>query len=288
MSIKITILFHTIFLYSVSAGSATIYAYIGEFHPNKTRDTAILASSIFAAVGCVCMPIFAALIMNLEWSFYVPIININYTPWRLYMLLCAIPGLICGLIFLRLPESPKFLLSIGKREEAIKVLKSIYEGEIEESPLLTKEEKPHKDKTSLLQSMWDQTVPLFQKSYILITFLICALNFFCFATASGMYIWFPDIINSVMEYVIESPDKSGYMCDIYSKKLEGIYNETKPDDEVCVTSFEISTYKYGVFLESSYMIGYLLISVLINLVSGNVIMCKCSCFPINFVLSKKF
>lgn len=270
--------FYFLLYYSVSAGSATIYAYIGEFHPNKTRDTAILASSIFAAMGCVLMPIFAALIMDQEWSFVVPILNINYTPWRCYMLLCSIPSLICGMIFLRLPESPKFLLSIGKKEEAIRVLKSIYDGEVEESPLLTKEDNPSEDNTSLLQSMWNQTAPLFQKSYILITFLICALNFFCFATASGMYIWFPDIVNSVMEYVLENPDKSGYMCDIYSNKLEGIYNETKLEEEKCVTSFEISTYKYGVFLESSYMAGYLLISVLINVVSGNIIMCEFTFF----------
>lgn len=220
------------------------------------------------------MPLFAALIMNQEWSFAVPILNINYTPWRFYMLVCAVPSLVCGLVFLRLPESPKFLLSIGKKEEAIQVLKSIYHGEIIESPLLTKEDNPPKDKTSLLQSMWDQTVPLFQKSFILITFLICTLNFFCFATASGMYIWFPDIVNSVMEYVIENPGEPGYMCDIYSKKLEAIYNETKLESEECVTSFEISTYKYGAFLESSYMAGYLLITVLINLVSGKVIMCE--------------
>lgn len=247
---------------------------MGEFQTDKTRDTAILVSSTFASSGCVIMPIFAALIMSQEWSFVVPILNINYTPWRFYMFLCAIPSLICALVFLSLPESPKFLVSIGKREEAIQVLKSIYNGEITEYPLLTKEENQPVDKTSLLQSMWNQTIPLFQKSYLLLTFLICALNFFCFATASGMYIWFPDIVNSVMEYLIENPGEPGYMCDIYSKKLEGIYNETKVGDEECVTSFEISTYKYGVFLESSYMIGYLSISVLINFVSGNFIMCE--------------
>ncbi|KAL5275740.1 hypothetical protein ACFFRR_001531 [Megaselia abdita] len=75
-----------------------------------------------------------------------------------------------------------------------------------------------------------------------------------------------------MEYVIENPDQPGYMCEIYSNKLEIIYNETKTEEDECVTSFEISTYKYGVFLESSYMAGYFLISVLINVVSGNMIM----------------
>lgn len=190
------------------------------------------------------------------------------------MLLCSIPSLICGLVFLKLPESPKFLISIGKKEEAIQVLKSIYHCKVIETALLADDDKPPKDKTSLLHSMWDQTVPLFGKSYLLITFLICTLNFMCFATASGMYIWFPDIVNSVMEYLIENPDKPGYMCNIYSKKLEGIYNESRSENEECVTSFEISTYKYGALLESSYMVGYIVISVIINLVPGNVIMCE--------------
>ena len=50
----------------------------------------------------------------------------QFRPWRLVLLTYALPGVVGGLWLLRLPESPKFLLSIRKEKEALEIVKWIY------------------------------------------------------------------------------------------------------------------------------------------------------------------
>lgn len=49
-----------------------------------------------------------------------------YNSWRLFLAVIGIPTLIVTLIAIRYPESPKFLASQGKMEEALAILRKIY------------------------------------------------------------------------------------------------------------------------------------------------------------------
>lgn len=42
---------------SISGSTATIYAYLGEFHNNKYRDRAIMACSALFGVSCMLLPL---------------------------------------------------------------------------------------------------------------------------------------------------------------------------------------------------------------------------------------
>lgn len=46
-------------------------------------------------------------------------------PWRLFFLLCAVPSLLCTLMLLITPESPKFLLIRGNKAASVKVLQKV-------------------------------------------------------------------------------------------------------------------------------------------------------------------
>lgn len=46
--------------------------------------------------------------------------------WQVFLIVCAIPGFISGFFYLWLPESPKFLMTAGRNEEAMEVFKRIY------------------------------------------------------------------------------------------------------------------------------------------------------------------
>jgi VNT family MFS transporter (synaptic vesicle glycoprotein 2) len=39
---------------------------------------------------------------------------------------CAVPSLLSGIIFLFMPESPRFLMTVGRNEEALAVFKQVY------------------------------------------------------------------------------------------------------------------------------------------------------------------
>ena len=55
------------------------------------------------------------------------ILYLRHGPWRLYLLLLNSLSLISFVLINFLPESPKFLLSIGKHDEAISILKKIHD-----------------------------------------------------------------------------------------------------------------------------------------------------------------
>lgn len=97
--------------YSIAGSSATIYAYLGEFHSSRNRSKVLMAASFIYGVACNYMPILGFAVLNRTFHFHIPLFNIEYKPWRLYLLSCGLPSLVCAIVLLFLPESPKFTFS---------------------------------------------------------------------------------------------------------------------------------------------------------------------------------
>lgn len=112
---------------SVAGSSATIFAYLGEFHSSQNRSKILMAASFVYGVGgcsliyktqnnnlqivfpaCNYMPILGFFILNQSFHFHVPLFNVEYKPWRFYLLCCGLPSLICAIILMFIPESPKY------------------------------------------------------------------------------------------------------------------------------------------------------------------------------------
>ncbi|XP_075155561.1 synaptic vesicle glycoprotein 2A-like isoform X2 [Haematobia irritans] len=279
----------------ISGGSATVYAYLGEFHTQKNRSRAIMGSAFIFGVGAMLMPAIAWLFINQEWRLALPFLGLTYKPWRLFMVVCGIPGFLCGLSLFKIPESPKFLLSQGKEEKCLDILKSIYNTNTgkpkEEFPIshvtedLDTSNRPrsHSIDTNsnavmvLLRSMWSQTQPLFNREYARTTILICTIQFFIFCTSNGMYMWFPSILNSVAEFMNEYPNNSTFICDVvYEKQKAALLIEMDENvTQECVEKLEISTYQHSLILEVLYAVGFALIGGIINKVGKRLILFVC-------------
>lgn len=63
--------------------------------------------------------------MSYEWRIEL-YEGYQFRPWRLLIILYSIFGIAGGSLLLFLKESPKYLLSVRKDEEALKVIKWIY------------------------------------------------------------------------------------------------------------------------------------------------------------------
>lgn len=105
-------MFQFIHIHSIAGSSATIFAYLSEFHSSRNRSKVLMAASFIYGVSCNYMPALGYLVLNRTFHFHIPLFDIEYKPWRLYLLLCGLPSLVCAiLLLLFIPESPKFIFS---------------------------------------------------------------------------------------------------------------------------------------------------------------------------------
>nr|CAD7264020.1 unnamed protein product [Timema shepardi] len=68
----------------------------------------------------------AWIIIPQPWSWELFDGYIVYSSWRVYVLVCAMPSLLAAFLMTFFLESPKFLMAIGRNEQAIDVLRSVY------------------------------------------------------------------------------------------------------------------------------------------------------------------
>lgn len=191
----------------------------------------MLASVVFG-IACMLMPIIAWGIINDTWETGpIPLIGIIYRPWRFFLVAIGLPSLVCALVLLPIPESPKFILSMGKQSDAIAVLRWMHAAnggsrsempaiqrisEEAESVALRQRREQFKGSScgSVFSSMWSQTTPLFSGIYLRTTLLASALQFGNYVNTNGMYMWFPDTVNRVIDYTHRNPDTSATVCQI--------------------------------------------------------------------------
>lgn len=104
----------------ISGGSATIYAYLGEFHNIRTRSRVLMGAAFVFGMFCLSLPLLAFVVLNQEWQIYIQIIDLHYKPWRFFIVVCGSLSALCGICFFFLPESPKFIFATV-RENSIKI-----------------------------------------------------------------------------------------------------------------------------------------------------------------------
>lgn len=63
-------------------------------------------------------------IMPIDWEFSV--FGMVYRPWRFFILLSSLINAIAFVSFTFLPESPKFMMAMGKPQEALDILKIVH------------------------------------------------------------------------------------------------------------------------------------------------------------------
>lgn len=109
-----------------NGGFAAVIAYTSEFHTAKYRPVIPLFNGVFVNSGAIVLPL-------LSWIIFSDAINISLfsdilvlRSWNVFILLTAIPSFMAGLMYILLPESPKFLMTVGNNEKALKTFKQIY------------------------------------------------------------------------------------------------------------------------------------------------------------------
>lgn len=220
------------------------------------------------AVFCYWSPIFASIIINQDWVIYITDLDLTFRPWRLFLIVCGMPSVACGLVMLFMPESPKFTFSNGEEQRTLKILETMYTyntGKSRETfgvVSLMKdeefEESTKKRSNNFIRFVWTQTVPLFKQPHLKNLLTVCFIQFCIFNSSNGFWTFFPEISNKIFLWKRDSSHVSSTICQI----LDDEDNTSMSNGTICVTKLEPSAYENLFILNSFYFFGWLFIALI--------------------------
>lgn len=80
--------------------------------------------TVFLNAEWIHLALSAIIIIPMDWAIeYYPF---EFKPWRLFMVINSLLNLWNAIAFYYLPESPKFLLAMNRKDEALDVLSRVY------------------------------------------------------------------------------------------------------------------------------------------------------------------
>lgn len=181
----------------------------------------------------------------------------TYNSWRIFLMVCAIPSFIVGGLLFYLPESPKFLLSQGRYDEALSIFRGIFvtnTGKSKElypvkeliiDEKLQQELEAAKSKgkySNMLSDIKGNTADLFRSPILKFTIISITINFTFHIGYYGLMMWFPELFNRFDEFTRSHPGEEASVCEV-TKYVVG----TGSHSESGVCSAHIPS---DVFLES--------------------------------------
>ncbi|ETV92959.1 hypothetical protein, variant [Aphanomyces invadans] len=123
-----TVLWMSFFRFIAGVGiggiAPMLFAVCLEHVPASARGKYITVISAFWMVGSIFTALLAWVMLGCYWGTTIRIMNVS---WRAFSVAASMPAfLTCGLIYLFVPESPRFLVAKGKYQEASDTLTLIY------------------------------------------------------------------------------------------------------------------------------------------------------------------
>lgn len=134
-----------------------------------------------------------------------------------------------------------------------------------------------KNVLNILKSIWTQTVPIFKTPHLQSTIIACILQFVFYATATGMLLWYPGIVNTVSEYTNLHPNDKIKICEVIELNVHrnsiGIVN--------CSEKLDVSSFQMTLMLQGCYAVGFLIIAASMKYI-GKLTVLLVICFVCGF------
>ncbi|CAG9580182.1 unnamed protein product [Danaus chrysippus] len=248
----------------VSASSATVYAYLGEMHTGSRRAAAIAWGSAFISFSFMILPGLAWLIIPGKWSF--SLLGFTMVPWRVFIWSWCAPGLVAALALLWLPESPRYILASSGPEKALPILAKMFaynkNSKISNFPverIVTGSIESSKS-SGFVGALKNITL-LFRPPLLRCVLISHTLMFAVFMLSSGLYVWVPDILNSMLR---STSSESITICQIIKDKFEAAKNVTLLSQVGCKSEVAVRVFPISMGMGAVFAVTYLAIGVFIG------------------------
>lgn len=223
---------------------AVLMAYLSEFHSLQHRSRVMMMVGIFYSIANVLLPSLAwAIIPQSEWDFTLFDGKLAIHSWQIFLAVCCLPSLLSGACCMFFPESPKFLMSQGRNEQAMAVFRTLYAlntGRSREDypvkelvdetavkgdasgPKDCKEEVLQKPaKISGLRSFQNQMKAMFGKTHLKNSLMAYSIQFGILFGLNTFRLWVPQLFTIIQEYELDPTTfaSDGTLCDMLAYKV---------------------------------------------------------------------
>ncbi|XP_068551911.1 synaptic vesicle glycoprotein 2B isoform X1 [Anas acuta] len=207
-----------------------VFAYFSEFLSREKRGEHLSWLCMFWMIGGIFASAMAwSIIPHYGWGFSMGT-KYHFHSWRVFVLVCSLPC-IASLVALKfMPESPRFLLEMGKHDEAWMILKHVHDtnmrakGEPERVFTVSYIKTPKQvDEfieiqsstgtwyqrwlvriTTTFKQVWDNVLYCLTAQYRMNTLILAVVWFTMALSYYGLIVWFPDMIRYFQEEEYES------------------------------------------------------------------------------------
>ncbi|XP_015906329.1 synaptic vesicle glycoprotein 2C [Parasteatoda tepidariorum] len=123
-----SLLMLTRFFSSIGIGGSLpiVFTFYSEFLVRKSRGKHLSFLLVFWALGGLFVAVLAWGIIPKSGATIMDTKRLHFGRWRKFLLICSIPAIISAVGTTFLPESPRFLLEMGRNSEALYVYKQIF------------------------------------------------------------------------------------------------------------------------------------------------------------------
>ncbi|XP_053680500.1 putative metabolite transport protein YwtG [Anopheles nili] len=105
---------------------AVLMAYLSEFHSLQHRSRVMIVLGVFYSAANMLLPALAWLIIPQPWNLMVGDGLLELHSWQIFLAVSCLPGVLSGVSVMFLPESPKFLMSKGRNEQALAIFRRLH------------------------------------------------------------------------------------------------------------------------------------------------------------------
>lgn len=295
-------------IFFASSFSPTI-SYTSEFCHKEIRDRVVLCQSSFSAFSQVVIAGLSWAIFTNEWSSSLFGGFIVLHTWNFYLYLMSLWSLTASVLYMLLPESPKFLITQQRYDEARDILIRIYvrntgkpadtfpfpniwksakQQVIDEAPELKNGSLSHQ----LMAGLYN-VKPMFSMPLVLPLMVISSMGFLSMAVYNVFRLWFPQLSTVVEHY--SSTTSNGDLCTMLDAYTEDLRNRTLLDTgaNVCVPHPSgAETYINSMIVGTVCFLPYPVTGIVVNkvgkktllLVAG--VICVCATFGLRWASSK--
>ncbi|KAL0821139.1 hypothetical protein ABMA28_005760 [Loxostege sticticalis] len=218
---------------ALGGSGPVIWSYFAEFQPKKKRGAMLSFMAAFWTLGNLFVAGLAWVIIPSEIGGSTG--GFVYNSWRIFLLVMSLPSFLVAALLFLLPESPKFLITTGRQEEALEVFRSIYlmntgrskdeypvKQILIDEPLHTKPEKPQPIEPaapkSKMRRMFSDIVEhskqLFVPPILKFTMISITINFTFHIGYYGLMMWFPEMFNRFDEWSRTHDNAEADICQV--------------------------------------------------------------------------